>query len=461
MKAICAFFHVCCFFAASAQYQVGHTTITFNDPLRTGGFGSGGGTGRQIQTEIYYPSNIAGDDVAVANGEFPVITFGHGFAMGWDSYANIWEHYVNLGFILALPRTEGGTIAPPPKHFQFALDLKLVNEKMLGLNGNPISIFYNKIYPKTAIMGHSMGGGAAILAASNNSLVTTVIGLAPAETNDTSAITKAKSVTIPAIIFSGSGDAATPPLNHHLPIYSNLSSLQKSYVSILGGGHCYFANNNALCNLGEGSSNITITRQEQQDKMYAILDPWLDFVLKQNCGSYKMFVNSINGSNGTQNQTTCSSNALATIEELNSLLTVSTTGNPTSFQWFLNGTPILGATNQTYNAVYNGNYTVEVTFDFDCEISGSYLFNNGVASISIENCNFNIYPNPVNSELTIYFKSVGRKEIKLIDINGRVVYNELIDAIYSNVNCELLDLGSYLIEIKQDGLTKRIKFLKQ
>ena len=44
------------FLAAStsifAQFSVGHRTITFNDPTRTGGFGSGGGAGRQIQTEI-------------------------------------------------------------------------------------------------------------------------------------------------------------------------------------------------------------------------------------------------------------------------------------------------------------------------------------------------------------------------------------------------------------------------
>ncbi|MDG0973711.1 MAG: hypothetical protein P8O07_06080, partial [Crocinitomicaceae bacterium] len=49
-------------FVMHAQ-QVGTTTITFNDPARTGGFGSGGGAGRQIQTEIYYPATTAGTDV--------------------------------------------------------------------------------------------------------------------------------------------------------------------------------------------------------------------------------------------------------------------------------------------------------------------------------------------------------------------------------------------------------------
>jgi predicted dienelactone hydrolase len=123
-----------------AQYQVGHTTITFNDPARTGGFGSGGGAGRQIQTEVYYPSTTAGDNVAVASGKFPVITFGHGFAMAWDAYTNIWQHYVNRGYILAFPRTEGGLI-PGPSHGDFGTDLKQVSDKMLALNTNANSIF--------------------------------------------------------------------------------------------------------------------------------------------------------------------------------------------------------------------------------------------------------------------------------------------------------------------------------
>jgi len=73
-----------------AQFSIGHTTITFNDPNRTGGFGSGGGAGRQIQTEIYYPAAMAGDNVPVSVGEFPVVVIGHGFVMSWDAYANIW-----------------------------------------------------------------------------------------------------------------------------------------------------------------------------------------------------------------------------------------------------------------------------------------------------------------------------------------------------------------------------------
>ena len=106
---------IAAFFVYVAQAQnlnIGHTTLTFNDPARSGGFGSGGGPGRQIQTEVYYPATVVGENTAVADGQWPVIVFGHGFAMNWDAYANIWNYLVPYGYIIAFPRTEGGLFPP-------------------------------------------------------------------------------------------------------------------------------------------------------------------------------------------------------------------------------------------------------------------------------------------------------------------------------------------------------------
>ena len=130
-----------------AQVSIGHTTLTFNDPTRSGGVGSGGGAGRQIQTEIYYPATSAGTSTPFATGEFPIIVFGHGFAMTWDAYSNIWEHYVPRGYIMAFVRTES-SLFPSPSHGDFGLDLKLVAQKMLDLQ-TANALFQNHIYPMT------------------------------------------------------------------------------------------------------------------------------------------------------------------------------------------------------------------------------------------------------------------------------------------------------------------------
>ncbi len=444
-----------------AQYQVGHTTITFNDPSRTGGFGSGGGAGRQIQTEIYYPATSSGDNVAVASGQFPVITFGHGFAMSWDAYSNIWQHYVARGFILAFPRTEGGLI-PGPSHGDFGTDLKQVSDKMLALNSNGSSIFNGKILQKAAIMGHSMGGGASFLAASNNMNIETVIGLAPAETNP-SAIAAAANVSVSTLVFSGSADGVTPPADHHIPIYDGLTGTCKSFVSITGGAHCYYANSNFNCDFGESTSsaNISITRAEQQTATYSVLDPWLDFKLKDICQSYAAFLLAIQSTPGTINETICP--ALPTVTIVNDpnqgmgVYCSSISGN--SYQWYMDNQPIVGETSQCYNIPVDlgATYQVEVFFDNGCVLSQPITMTSGLNELL--DSKINLYPNPASDLLTIQSEK-NEFRIQLLDVNGRVIHvNKTLSNLHK-VDVSILCKGIYQVEIT-DGLNKIVKqFIK-
>jgi dienelactone hydrolase len=461
MKKIITLNFICFCFFSFAQYQVGHTTITFNDPARTGGFGSGGGTGRQIQTEIYYPANTAGDNVATASGQFPVITFGHGFAMAWDAYTNIWQRYVAKGYILAFPRTEGGLV-PSPSHGDFGNDLKQVSDKMLALNSNSSSILYNKVLQKAAIMGHSMGGGASFLAAANNTNIQTVIGLAPAETTP-SAISAAPNVNVPALVFSGSADGVTPPADHHIPIYQGLTSTCKSFVSITGGAHCYYANPNFNCDFGEGTSspNISITRQVQQDLTYTILDPWLDYMLKGNCSSYVAFQTALASTTGTVNQTICPNVSPVSISASNATLTANSTGSVLTYQWFYNGSVISGATNQTYVATQNGNYTVNVTYSFGCASSNAYTYSIGTTGIEDLKNNFVMMPNPVKDDLKVSFSMDGTKKIQILDLNGRILKKSFSDNSEIILDCQSLLNGIYILDVNWNDINYQTKFIKE
>jgi predicted dienelactone hydrolase len=288
------------------NFAVGNTTITFNDPSRSGGFGSGGGPGRQIQTEIYYPANAAGANVPLANGTFPVIVFGHGFAMSWDAYANLWNAFASKGYIIAFPRTEGGLL-PAPSHNNFGLDLAIVEVKLQALNTNSSSIFYQKVKNSSAIMGHSMGGGATFLGAANNSSPTlkAVVGLAPAETNP-SAIAAAANVSVDALILSGSSDGVTPPASNHQPIYNNLPSTCKTFLSITNGSHCYFANTNFNCDFGELTTGTgSLSRAAQQDITADYVGLWLDFKLKGSCLAWDEFLDSLVVSSRVVEQQSC------------------------------------------------------------------------------------------------------------------------------------------------------------
>lgn len=363
-----------------AQFQVGHTTITFNDASRTGGFGSGGGPGRQIQSEIYYPATTAGENVSLASGEFPVIVFGHGFAMGWDSYDNIWNTIVPEGYILVFPRTEG-SLFPSPSHVDFGLDLALVETKMETEGITSSSLFFNHISDKSAIMGHSMGGGATFLAGANNTSITTVIGLAPAETTP-SAITAAANVSVPALVFSADQDFVTPPVDHHIPIYNGLGSSCKYFVNIIGGAHCYYANANFSCDFGEGSSggNISITRTEQQTTMFRYVLPWLKLYLYDDCEQQSVFNTDLATDAEVTYQSSCSGFPNPTFD-LNvsvNATTLTSAQSSSIYQWIDcdNGNSVIPSANaQSYLATQNGNYAVILGSGSCADTSACYAVN--------------------------------------------------------------------------------------
>lgn len=66
----------------------------------------------------------------------------------------------------------------------------------------------------------------------------------------------------------------------------------------------------------------------------------------------------------------------------------------TFYQWFLNGNPILGQNNPTYNVTSAGNYSVEISIGFGCTLTGSieieYAPNLIVAKDDFEVCDTNI-----------------------------------------------------------------------
>lgn len=430
-----------------AQVSIGHTTLTFNDPTRTGGVGSGGGPGRQIQTEIYYPATSAGTSTPVVSGEFPIIVFGHGFAMTWDAYSNIWEHYVPRGYIMAFVRTESG-LFPSPSHGDFGLDLKLVAQKMLELQTTN-ALFQNHIYPKVGIMGHSMGGGASFLAADNNTSIHALIGLAPAETNP-SAIAVAPNVQVPSIVFSGSSDGVTPPSQHHIPMYDGVTSTCKSFVSIIGGAHCYFANTNFNCDFGESTSStgISISRAEQQNATYSILDPWLDYNLKDICAAYEVTQLYLASTPGTTTQTTCPNIPTVDITQNGNLLQTSTQGS--SYQWFLDGQLIPGAFADFYELGPNasGVYTVQVTFPFGCATSPNLNI------VGLENMMeeyITVSPNPCKEFLVITNKGNQAIQATFWTMLGQKTKSVLLENGAKTISVSDLRTGIYWIHFEHSS----------
>lgn len=286
--------------SASAQsFSVGKRDLSFVDAARN----------RTIGVTAYYPAASAGTDVPLAEGEFPVLVFGHGFVMGADVYGNLWNYFVPKGYIMLLPTTEGGI---PPDHGAFGADLAYLADAMQLENTNASSPFFGHVLPATALMGHSMGGGASFLGAGGNSNIQALVNFAAAETTP-SAVAAAATVQVPTLVFAASEDCVAPIAAHQGPMYAALTVPCKAFVNILGGGHCYFAESTFTCTLGELTCgpDLTISRTEQHAVMNDFAGLWLDHFLKGDEAAYAAVLDSMTMSTRVQADFTCLSTAVA------------------------------------------------------------------------------------------------------------------------------------------------------
>jgi dienelactone hydrolase len=252
---------------AQAQYPVGTSDTTFVDPARGD---------RAIPVDLYYPAESAGPDQPPADPPpegFAAVAFGHGFLMSAGVYSWVAQRMAELGCVVALPRTGGELF---PDHEEFALDLAFSSVSLRDSGDDPGSRFFGRMGPRTLVMGHSMGGGCSFLAAASDSTITAVANFAAAETNP-SAIAACGGIDGQVLMFAGTNDCVTPPADHQIPMYEALGG-PRTLVTIEGASHCQFNAYSFLCELGEFCSP-DISRQEQQDIVLFLLEPWVSAVL--------------------------------------------------------------------------------------------------------------------------------------------------------------------------------------
>ncbi|MBE0652298.1 MAG: dienelactone hydrolase family protein [Bacteroidales bacterium] len=266
----------------SAQPSLtGHTRVLLSDPDRNN---------REIPLEVFYPSDTFGIHVKVSDSPFrshPVVCFAHGYIMKPEAYKNIVEMLVPEGFIVVFPDTETEMF---PSHTEFALDIRFISRHFPLLNIDSASIFHERIDTSLALMGHSMGGGCAVLAAENNPEVDALVTLSALETKP-SAISSSANIYIPSLVIAGSRDRVTRPEKHQLPMYRNLKSKEKTFINITGGSHCQMAMHDRRCRFGELSlfNNPGIDRETQHRILEKYLVPWLRFQLMGDKDSGRLF----------------------------------------------------------------------------------------------------------------------------------------------------------------------------
>ncbi|MCS7477376.1 alpha/beta hydrolase family protein [Umezawaea endophytica] len=203
--------------------------------------------GRSVPSRVFYPATTAGSGTAIATGRFPAIAFGHGFLQATSKYTGTTGHLASWGFLVIVPSTQGGL---SPNHGAFADDLNAALGWLVAQDSTAGSRFRDHVVTAAlGVSGHSMGGGASVLAASRNPAVKAVSTMAAAETTP-SAKAAAATIAAPAQFLAGSQDAIAPPADHQRPIYT-AKRAPKQLRTVTGGFHCGFMDSSGLfCDSG-------------------------------------------------------------------------------------------------------------------------------------------------------------------------------------------------------------------
>jgi dienelactone hydrolase len=209
--------------------------------------------GRSFKARLVQPS-------ASKPQGYPVIAFGHGFAQSASRYATVLQALAARGYIVLAPDSETGLF---PNHSRFADDLWRSIRWARGLT--------NAHQTAAGVAGHSMGGGAALLAADRIDDIAAVATLAAAETNP-SATTAAGGITAPALFVVGSRDTIVAPATTRR-MYDTKRA-PATFATITGGYHCGFLDSSSF--LGFGCDSGSISRSAQLTITRQLLGDWFD-----------------------------------------------------------------------------------------------------------------------------------------------------------------------------------------
>lgn len=286
-------------------YELGYISLSFS--------GSPGSSGR-IPVDVFYPADEAGEGVRPAAGRFPLVVFGHGYGMEALDYAYLWEALVPAGYIFAISdRLSDATFLNLE---DYAQDLRFVLSRIRQAGQDGDSLLLGHVGEAAALMGHSAGGGASVLAAAdalqdNEAGLRTILLLAPlgsllppvAGVRQPERI--ARELDIPVLVIEGEKDCTTPPGLHSRQVFQSLPETGNScLVNLPLGDHCGFSDEDGPTTLSCGLAEIgfcnplfpffniqgeTLGSVEQTRVVSALVKPWLDRKLKDAGGERDPF----------------------------------------------------------------------------------------------------------------------------------------------------------------------------
>ncbi|MDG1477902.1 MAG: T9SS type A sorting domain-containing protein [Vicingaceae bacterium] len=147
------------------------------------------------------------------------------------------------------------------------------------------------------------------------------------------------------------------------------------------------------------------------------------------------------------------------------LTTITVGQTAAAYQWLDcdNGNAVIaGATSQSYTATANGNYAVEMTLGGVCKDTSVCV---NIATVGLDELSSNTtvraYPNPMNEQVTIELqKVVANTQVTIVNVEGKVVYNDVVNTGKISVDGSTWNNGIYIVKITNEEYTKTLKLIK-
>jgi dienelactone hydrolase len=210
-----------------SAYAVGLTVLRLVDTSRTIALPDGSTEPRTLLTYVRYPAlgspgrtDLPNATPASADGPFPLVVFGHGFAVTPGLYQRLLQSWASAGYVVAAPAfpLENANAPGGPNESDLTnqpADMSFVISRVLaaaGAGSGPLSGLVDQAH--IAVSGQSDGGDTALAVAYNSRFhdprVSAAVILSGAEMPGVSGFTFAPG-SPPLLATQGTADTVNPP----------------------------------------------------------------------------------------------------------------------------------------------------------------------------------------------------------------------------------------------------------
>lgn len=200
----------------------------------------------------------------------PVVIFGHGFLNPPELYRSTLRTLAGQGYVVIAPRS---FLERYPDHLAYSRDF--IHCANWISQTPPADLLMRVVGSAFCAAGHSMGGGAALLAAAEDERFIAVAALAAVETQP-SAIEASRRISTSIMFVTGSDDTFVPSATNTCLMFDQ-APRPSYWFDIKGGSHCGFIRaerEDGVCKEGR------ISRTEQTSISARLLVDFFDLVVK-------------------------------------------------------------------------------------------------------------------------------------------------------------------------------------